>query len=192
MNVGKSVFAQLMSLVPWYEFSKCVDRYGADYKVQKFTTRQQFLVMCLAQLTRRESLRDIESCLNAIPEKLYHAGIRQLVKRSTLADANELRDYRIFADFAQILIATARELYRTENDFKVELDNIAYALDSTTIDLCLSLFPWARFRKNKGAVKAHILLDFRGSIPTFIEITDGFFMMSTFLIHSYLNLEHFM
>jgi hypothetical protein len=175
MNVGKSVFAQLMSLVPWYEFGKCVDRYSGDYKVQKFTTRQQFLVMSLAQLTRRESLRDIESCLNAIPEKLYHAGIRQLVKRSTLADANELRDYRIFAEFAQILIATARELYKTENDFKVDLDNIAYALDSTTIDLCLSLFPWAKFRKKKGAVKAHILLDFRGSIPTFIEITDGLF-----------------
>ena len=175
MNVGKSVFAQLMSLVPWYEFGKCVDKYGGDYKVQKFTTRQQFLVMCLAQLTRRESLRDIESCLNAIPEKLYHAGIRQQVKRSTLADANEVRDYRMYAEFAQILISTARELYQTENDFKLELENIAYALDSTTIDLCLTLFPWARFRKHKGAVKAHILLDFRGSIPTFIEITDGLF-----------------
>ena len=113
MNVGKSVFAQLMSLVPWYEFGKCVDKYGGDYKVQKFTTRQQFLVMCLAQLTRRESLRDIESCLNAIPEKLYHAGIWQKVKKSTLADANEVRDYRIFADFAQVLISIARELYQT-------------------------------------------------------------------------------
>lgn len=173
MNSGKSVFAQLMSLIPWYEFSKCVDRYGGDYKVQSFTTRQQFLVMSLAQLSRRESLRDIESCLNAVPEKLYHAGIRQLVKKSTLADANEVRDYRMYADFAQILIATARELYKTENDFKLELDNIAYALDSTTIDLCLNLFPWARFRKNKGAVKAHILLDFRGSIPTFVQITEG-------------------
>lgn len=175
MNVGKSVFSQLMSLVSWYEFGKCVDKYGGDYKVQKFTTRQQFLVMCLAQLTRRESLRDIESCLNAIPEKLYHAGIRQKVKKSTLADANEVRDYRIFSEFAQVLISTARELYQTENDFKLELENIAYALDSTTIDLCLTLFPWARFRKRKGAVKAHILLDFRGSIPTFIEITDGLF-----------------
>jgi hypothetical protein len=173
MNSGKSVFAQLMSLIPWYEFSKCVDRYGGDYKVQSFTTRQQFLVMSLAQLSRRESLRDIESCLNAVPEKLYHAGIRQLVKKSTLADANEVRDYRMYADFAQTLIATARDLYRTENDFKLELDNIAYALDSTTIDLCLNLFPWARFRKNKGAVKAHILLDFRGSIPTFVQITEG-------------------
>jgi hypothetical protein len=173
MNSGKSVFAQLMSLIPWYEFSKCVDRYGGDYKVQSFTTRQQFLVMSLAQLSRRESLRDIESCLNAIPEKLYHAGIRHLVKKSTLADANEVRDYRMYADFAQTLIATARDLYRTENDFKLELDNIAYALDSTTIDLCLNLFPWARFRKYKGAVKAHILLDFRGSIPTFVQITEG-------------------
>jgi hypothetical protein len=173
MNSGKSVFAQLMSLIPWYEFNKCVDRYGGDYKVQSFTTRQQFLVMSLAQLSRRESLRDIESCLNAIPEKLYHAGIRHLVKKSTLADANEVRDYRMYADFAQTLIATARDLYRTENDFKLELDNIAYALDSTTIDLCLNLFPWARFRKNKGAVKAHILLDFRGSIPTFVQITEG-------------------
>jgi hypothetical protein len=173
MNSGKSVFAQLMSLIPWYEFSKCVDRYGGDYKVQSFTTRQQFLVMSLAQLSRRESLRDIESCLNAIPEKLYHAGIRHLVKKSTLADANEVRDYRMYADFAQTLIATARDLYRTENDFKLELDNIAYALDSTTIDLCLNLFPWASFRKNKGAVKAHILLDFRGSIPTFVQITEG-------------------
>ena len=141
MNVGKSVFAQLMSLVPWYEFGKCVDKYGGDYKVQKFTNRQQFLVMCLAQLTRRESLRDIESCLNAIPEKLYHAGIRQKVKKSTLADANEVRDYQIFAEFAQVLISTARELYLTETDFKLELDNIAYALDSTPIDLCLTLFP---------------------------------------------------
>jgi hypothetical protein len=173
MNSGKSVFAQLMSLIPWYEFSKCVDRYGGAFKVQSFTTRQQFLVMSLAQLSRRESLRDIESCLNAIPEKLYHAGIRHLVKKSTLADANEVRDYRMYADFAQTLIATARDLYRTENDFKLELDNIAYALDSTTIDLCLNLFPWASFRKNKGAVKAHILLDFRGSIPTFVQITEG-------------------
>jgi len=173
MNSGKSVFAQLMSLIPWYEFSKCVDRYGGDYKVQSFTTRQQFLVMSLAQLSRRESLRDIESCLNAIPEKLYHAGIRHLVKKSTLADANEVRDYRMYADFAQTLIAIARDLYKTENDFKLELDNIAYALDSTTIDLCLNLFPWASFRKNKGAVKAHILLDFRGSIPTFVQITEG-------------------
>jgi len=172
MNNGKSVFAQLMSLIPWYEFNKCVDRYGGDYKVQSFTTRQQILVMSLAQLSRRESLRDIESCLNAIPEKLYHVGIRYLVKKSTLADANEFRDYRMYADFAQTLIATARDLYRTENDFKLELDNIAYALDSTTIDLCLNLFPWARFRKNKGAVKAHILLDFRGSIPTFVQITE--------------------
>jgi hypothetical protein len=173
MNVGKTVFAQIMSHMRWYEFDKLVAKYNGDYRVKNFTTRQQFLVMCFAQLTRRESLRDIESCMNAIPEKLYHAGFRQLIKRSTLADANETRDYRIFEEYAQVLIKIARELYQTDNDFKVDLDNVVYALDSTTIDLCLNLFPWAKFRKNKGAVKAHVLLDLRGSIPTFIDVTDG-------------------
>ncbi len=173
MNVGKTVFAQIMSHMRWYEFDKLVAKYNGDYRVKNFTTRQQFLVMCFAQLTRRESLRDIESCMNAIPEKLYHAGFRQLIKRSTLADANETRDYRIFEEYAQVLIKTARELYHADNDFKVDLDNVVYALDSTTIDLCLNLFPWAKFRKNKGAVKAHVLLDLRGSIPTFIDVTDG-------------------
>ena len=173
MNTGKTVFAQLMSFLNWYEFDKCVQRYNGNYKVQHFNCRQQFMVMCFAQLTSKESLRDIESCLNAIPEKLYHAGFRTLIKRSTLADANEARDWRIFADFAHVLIAEARALYETDNDFSVDLDNMVYALDSTSIELCLSLFPWAKFRKHKGAVKAHTLLDLRGSIPTFIKLTDG-------------------
>ncbi|MFC2106871.1 IS4 family transposase [Bacteroidota bacterium] len=175
MNAGKTVFAQLMSLLPWYEFDKCVKKYSGNYKVQSFTCRQQFLVMSFAQLTRRESLRDIEACINAMPEKLYHSGIRSKVRKSTLADANEKRNYLIYVDFAQSLISTARELYQTENDFTIELDNIAYALDSTTIELCLSMFPWAYYRKKKGAVKAHVLLDFRGSIPTFMMITDGLY-----------------
>lgn len=173
MNKGKTIFAQLMSFVPWYEFDKCVQRYNGDYKVQSFTCRQQFLVMCFAHLTNRESLRDIESCLNAVPEKLYHAGIRQLIKRSTLSDANENRDWRIFADFAQVLIPEARSLYINDNDFMVNLKNMAYAFDTTSIELCLSLFPWAKFRQNKGAVRAHTLMDLRGSIPTFIKLTDG-------------------
>jgi hypothetical protein len=173
MNSGKSVFAQLMSYVPWYEFEKCVKRYNGNYKVQSFTCRQQFLVMCFAHLTSRESLRDIEACLNAVPEKLYHSGIRQLIKRSTLADANENRDWRIFADFAQVLMPEARSLYFHDNDFMVNLKNMAYAFDTTSIELCLNLFPWAKFRKNKGAVRAHTLLDLRGSIPTFIKLTDG-------------------
>ena len=173
MNTGKTVFAQLMSFLNWYEFDKCVQRYNGNYKVQHFNCRQQFMVMCFAQLTSKESLRDIESCLNAIPEKLYHAGFRTLIKRSTLADANEARDWRIFGDFAHVLIAEARALYETDNDFSVDLDNMVYALDSTSIELCLSLFPWAKFRKHKGAVKAHTLLDLRGSIPTFIKLTDG-------------------
>lgn len=173
MNTGKSVFAQLMSYVPWYEFEKCVKRYNGNYKVQSFTCRQQFLVMCFAHLTNRESLRDIEACLNAVPEKLYHSGIRQLIKRSTLADANENRDWRIFADFAQVLMPEARSLYVHDNDFMVNLKNMAYAFDTTSIELCLNLFPWAKFRKNKGAVRAHTLLDLRGSIPTFIKLTDG-------------------
>lgn len=173
MNIGKSVFAQLMSFVPWYEFDKCVKRYNGNFKVQSFNCRQQFLVMCFAHLTSRESLRDIEACLNAVPEKLYHSGIRQLIKRSTLADANENRDWRIFADFAQILIPEARSLYVHDNDFMVNLKNMAYAFDTTSIELCLNLFPWAKFRKNKGAVRAHTLLDLRGSIPTFIKLTDG-------------------
>lgn len=173
MNQGKTIFSQLTSFFSKYEFDKCVKRYKGNYKVIRFTCWQQFLVMCFAQLTYRESLRDIAACLGAIENKLYHSGIKCKVAKSTLADANEQRDWRIYADFAQILIRQARELYKGDNDFSVELDKMVYALDSTTIDLCLSLFPWATFRKSKGAVKLHTLLDLRGSIPTFIEITEG-------------------
>ncbi len=173
MNQGKTVFAQLMSLLPNYEFNKCVGRYRGNYRVRTFDCRQHFYVMGFAQLTYRESLRDIETCLQALSGKLYHSGIRQPVAKSTLAEANETRDWRIYADFAQILIKEARNLYVSDNNFKVEIDEIAYAIDSTTIDLCLSMFPWARFRKSKGAVKMHTQLDLRGSIPTFVEITDG-------------------
>ncbi len=173
MNTGKTIFAQLMSFLPDYEFNKCVNKYKGNYKVKTFTCREHFYVMSFAQITYRESLRDIEACLKALTNKLYHSGIKQAVSKSTLAEANENRDWRIYADFAQILIKEARNLYKTDNDFLLNIDNIAYALDSTTIDLCLSLFPWAKFRKKKGAVKAHVLLDLRGSIPTFIEITDG-------------------
>ena len=173
MNQGKTVFAQLMSFLPEYEFNKCVDRYKGDYKVKTFTCREHFYVMSFAQLTFRESLRDIEACLTALSNKLYHSGIKQPVPKSTLAEANENRDWRIYADFAQVLIREARRLYKTDNEFVLDIDNMAYALDSSTIDLCLNLFPWAKFRKAKGAVKMHTLLDLRGSIPTFIEITDG-------------------
>ena len=173
MNAGKTVFSQLMSFFPDYEFSKCVNKYRGNYRVKTFSCREHFYVMSFAQLTYRESLRDIEACLNALSNKLYHSGIKQAVSKSTLAEANENRDWRIYADFAQVLIKDARRLYKTDNDFLLKIDNMAYAIDSTTIDLCLSLFPWAKFRKNKGAVKAHVLLDLQGSIPTFIEITDG-------------------
>ncbi|SRR6266516_4156728 len=172
MNVGSTVFSQLMALLPLHEFRKCVRRYRGDYKVQSFTCLDQFLSMAFAQLTFRESLRDIESCLRAVRSKLYHMGIRGSVSRSTLADANETRDWRIFADFAQVLIATARKLY-SQDEFGLELKQTVYALDSTTIDLCLALFPWAKFRRHKGAIKLHTLLDLRGSIPSFIHITDG-------------------
>lgn len=173
MNVRKTVFAQLMSFFPDYEFNKCVTKYNGNYKVRSFTCREHFYVMSFAQLTYRESLRDIEACLKALSSKLYHSGIKRAVSKSTLAEANENRDWRIYADFAQVLIKDARKLYKTDNDFLLDIDNMAYALDSTTIDLCLSLFPWAKFRKKKAAVKAHVLLDLRGSIPTIIEITDG-------------------
>jgi len=172
MNTGKTVFAQLISFLSQYEFNKCVERYQGNYKVKSFSCWDQFLSMAFAQLTYRESLRDIEACLCAMPEKLYHMGIRGKISRSTLADANENRDWRIYADFAQILIRIARDLYSKEK-FAVELDETVYAFDSTTIDLCLSIFPWAKFRAKKGAVKMHTLLDIRGSIPTFIEITTG-------------------
>jgi len=172
MNTGKTVFSQVMEFLPLYEFRKCVERYQGDYKVKSFSCMDQFLCMAFAQLTYRESLRDIEACLRSMRSKLYHMGIRGQVSRSTLADANDNRDWHIYADFAQVLIHTARDLY-LKDPFAIELANTIYALDATTIDLCLSLFPWAHFRKNKGAIKLHTLLDLRGSIPSFIEITDG-------------------
>ena len=174
MNTGKTIFSQVMEFLPLYEFRKCVQRYQGDYKVQSFSCMDQFLCMAFAQLTCRESLRDIESCLRFMQPKLYHMGIRGQVSRNTLANANNQRDWRIYADFAQVLIHQARGLY-LEDPFGVELENTVYALDSTTIDLCLSLFPWAHFRKNKGAIKLHTLLDLRGPIPSFIDITDGKF-----------------
>lgn len=172
MNQGQTVFSQVIDFLPQKKFRQCIDRYNGNYRVRSFTCYNQFLCMAFAQLTYRESLRDIECCLRAMQEKLYHMGIRGKVSRSTLADANEVRDWRIYSDFAQILIHEARRLY-AEDDFGLELNDTVYALDSSTIDLCLSLFPWARFRKTKAAVKLHTLLDLRGSIPTFIWITDG-------------------
>jgi hypothetical protein len=161
-----------MEHLPRYEFQKCVSRYHGDYQQKRFSCWDQFLAMGFAQFTYRESLRDIEACLSSVGGKLYHMGFRSKVARSTLADANESRDWRIFADFAQVLIATARPLYAGD-PIGIDLDASLYAFDSTTIDLCLSLFPWAKFRKHKGAVKMHTLLDLRGNIPTFIGITDG-------------------
>jgi hypothetical protein len=172
MNLGRTVFSQLISHLPDREFRRCVERYRGDYRLRGFSCWDQFLCMAFAQLTYRESLRDIEACLRSSPDKLYHMGIRGRVSRSTLADANETHDWRIFADFAQRLIAIARPLYASD-PIGVELDQSLYALDSTTIDLCLSLFPWAKFRKHKAAVKMHTLLDLHGNIPTFIRITNG-------------------
>jgi len=172
MNQGRTVFSQLISFLPDREFRRCVERYWGDLRLRDFTCWNQYLAMAFAQLTYRESLRDIEACLGSLQGKLYHLGFRSKVARSTLADANESRDWRIFADFAQRLITTARRLYASE-PMGVALDQSLYALDSTTIDLCLSLFPWAKFRKHKAAVKMHTLLDLRGNIPTFIRITDG-------------------
>ncbi|MBW2062715.1 MAG: IS4 family transposase [Deltaproteobacteria bacterium] len=172
MNSERIVFSQVMDHLPLHEFRKCVNRYRGNFKVRAFTCLEQFFCMAFAQLTYRESLRDIEVCLRAVQPKLYHMGIRSRVSRSTLADANENRDWRIYADFAQILIAAAKDLYAHE-EFGVDLEATVYALDSTTIDLCLSLFPWARFRDTKGAIKLHTLLNLRGSIPEFIYISDG-------------------
>ena len=172
MNTGKTLFAQLMDFLPWSTFTRLVQQYGGDRYVKSLTCAEQFRIMAFAQLTYRESLRDIEVCLSAQAAKLYHMGFRQEIKRATLADANEKRDWRIHAEFAQRLIAQARKLYAGDSlDF--ELENTAYALDSTTIDLSLSLFPWAPFRTTKAAVKMHTLLDLRGSIPSFIHISDG-------------------
>jgi hypothetical protein len=172
MNSGKSIFSQLMDFLPAYEFRQCVERYQGNYKLKSFSCWDQFLCMAFAQLTYRESLRDIEACLRAQQTKLYHLGIRGQVSRNTLAHANSVRDWRIYADFAQVLITRARALYADDN-FGVELAQTVYALDATTIDLCLALFPWAEFRKHKGAVKLHTLLDLRGNIPTVVIITHG-------------------
>ena len=172
MNQGQTIFSQIMSYIPKHNFNCCVEKYRGNYKVQSFTCWEQLLVMAFAQLTYRESLRDIETCLRAMQSKLYHVGIRSKISRSTLADANNNRDWRIYSDFAYILINQAKELYRDDKFFK-ELDETVYALDSTTIDLCLSLFPWAKFRKTKSAIKIHTLLDLQNNIPSFISITDG-------------------
>ncbi len=172
MNTGRTVFAQIIDFVPSFHFHQCVDRYNGNYKMKSFSCLDQFLCMAFAQLTYRESLRDIEACLRGAKPKLYHMGIRGKVSRNTLAHANETRDWRIYADFAQVLIKTARLLYADE-DFGLELDQTVYAFDSTTIDLCLSVFPWAKFRKSKAAVKLHTLLDLRGNIPVVISITSG-------------------
>ena len=172
MNSGRTVFAQLIEHLPHKEFQKCVARYRGDRYAKNFSCWDQYLAMAFAQLTYRESLRDIETCLGAVGGKLYHMGFHASVARSTLADANESRDWRIYADFAQTLIGTARTLYARDS-LGVDLDQSLYALDSTTIDLCLALFPWARFRRRKAAVKMHTLLDLRGNIPAFVHITDG-------------------
>jgi hypothetical protein len=174
MYAGKTLFAQLMDFLPWTTFTRIVDRYGGNYRVRTLPCTDQFRILAFAQLTYRESLRDIEACLAAQSAKLYHMGIRTTVKRSTLADANEKRDWRIYADFAHRLITQARKLY-AEDDFGIDLSNTVYALDSTTIDLCLSVFPWAPFRSTKAAVKMHTLLDLRGNIPSFIHLSDGKF-----------------
>jgi len=172
MHSGRTIFAQVMDHLPIHEFQKCVVRYRGDHNWRGFSCWDQFLCLGFAQLTYRESLRDIEACLRSVQSKLYHLGFRGRVSRSTLADANETHDWRIYADFAQVLIHMVRPLYAGES-LGYDLDNTVYALDSTTIDLCLSMFPWARFRHRKGAVKMHTLLDVRGSIPTFIEVSDG-------------------
>ena len=172
MNSGQTIFSQLMDFAPRYEFRACVERYHGHYKVKSFSCWDQFLTMAFAQLTYRESLRDIEACLRTTPAKLYHMGIRGQVSRNTLAHANQVRDWRIYADFAQSLIALARALYLDE-PFALQLKQAVYALDVTTIDLCLSLFPWAQFRRRKAAVKLHTLLDLRGSIPTVVIVTGG-------------------
>src|ERR1700736_3104728 len=172
MNTGRTVFSQLIEFLPHQEFQKCVARYGGGRYLKNLSCWDQYLAMAFAQLTYRESLRDIEACLGSIGGKLYHMGFRGKVARSTLADANELRDWRIYADFAQVLIATARPL-SAQDPIGLDLAQSLYALDSTTIDLCLALFPWAKFRKHKAAVKMHTLLDLRGNIPTFIRIPEG-------------------
>jgi len=169
---GQTVFSQIMGFVPIKKFRRCVDRYNGNYRIRSFTCFDQFLCMAFAQLTYRESLRDIECCLRAMRGKLYHMGIKGKVSRSTIAYANENRDWRIYCDFAQILIHQARQLY-SDDDFGLQLQETVYALDASIIDLCLSVFPWARFRKTKGGIKLHTLLDLRGSIPSFVMVTEA-------------------
>ncbi|MGC9343253.1 MAG: IS4 family transposase [Bacteroidales bacterium] len=173
MNHGKTVFAQLMSMIPEYEFDKCVVRYKGNYRVRNFSCRDHFYVMCFAQLTQRDSLRDIENCLKAVSNKLYHCGIKHAVPRNTLAKANENRDWRIYADFAQVLVDIARPMYQNDNNFRIDIDNLVYAFDSSTISLCLKLCPWATFRKNKGGVKMHTLLDLKCNLPVFMRLTEA-------------------
>ena len=173
MNKGKTLLAQVLDFVPRYEFDKLVEKYQGNYKAQEFSCWEQYVCMVFAQLTQRESLRDIETCLRTVSNKLYHCGIKSKVAKSTLAYWNESRDWRIYAELAQQLIITARQLYQNDNDFLKDLDAAVYAFDSTTIDLCLTLFPWAKFRTTKAAVKAHTLLDLQGNIPAWIFITDG-------------------
>jgi hypothetical protein len=170
MNIGRTLFAQLIDQLPIHEFRKCVARYSGDHRIKTFSCWSQFLCLIFAQLAYRESLRDIVACLRSQSQRLYHMGFRGTVSRSTLADANEVRDWRIYADFAQVLITRARALY-VDDDLGLDLDNTVYALDSTTIDLCISLFPWATYKSDQHAVKLHTLLDLRGNIPTFIRIT---------------------
>ena len=172
MNQGSTVFAQVLDFLPKRQFRRCVERYRGNYRVRSFTCFDQFLCMAFAQLTYRESLKDIQCCLRAMDQKLYHSGFRGKVSKSTLADANELRDWRIYRDFAQYLIGKARVLY-AEEDFGLQLDETVYALDASIIDLCLSVFPWATFRRTKSAIKLHTLLDLRGNIPSFVDITGG-------------------
>ena len=172
MNAGQTIFSQLLDFLPTYEFNRCVRQYRGNYRMRQFSCRDQFLCMAFAQLTFRESLRDIEICLRAMSHRLYHAGFRATIARSTLADANELRDWCIYADFAAVLIARARKLY-AKDSFAVDLEQTVYAFDSTTIDLCLTLFPWAQFRRRKSAVKLHTLIDLRGNIPCFVHVSGG-------------------
>jgi hypothetical protein len=172
MNSGKTIFSQIMEYLPTYEFRQCVKRYRGQYKIKSFSCWDQFLCMSFAQLTYRESLRDIQACLRGNQQKLYHMGFRGNISRNTLAHANQVRDWRIYVDFAHLLIDQARILYAHE-DFGVQLKQTVYAFDATTIDLCLSLFPWAKFRQQKGAIKLHTLMDLRGSIPTLIFVTHG-------------------
>jgi len=173
MHSGKTVISQLMMFKSDFQFQRCVDRYKGDFRTRRFTCGEHFLVMSFAQLAGRESLRDIESSLTAFSSKLYHSGLRSATSKSTLAEANENRNWKIYADYARVLIKQARPLYADDPNFRLDINNMVYALDSTTIDLCLSLFPWAKFRKAKGAVKMHTLLDLRGSIPVFVDITEG-------------------